>query len=342
MNLFYRIFITLIILSLSGIFFNAMAGKASANKDAQDIIVVLVTDGLETDGDMTVLDSLLALGFIVDEIPAAEVTAEDAFGVDFVYVSSTVTSSDIADKMKEVEVPVIMIEPYALDDMGMSLDDDQHRHFQPIHRPVIIEEPEHFLAAGLSDTIHWVTDDSIQSGQGYPGDEGVLIASFAADTADENMIYGVIFAYEAGDEMADSTLAPERRYFTGWNDLGAAYGTADGWKLWHAAIDWVLYNDLIDVDDQVSPQPEGYTLVQNYPNPFNQSTVITYSIPSRIEVKLTVYDIQGKEVARLVDGMKDAGTHTLSFNAPNLASGIYFYKLQTGSKVSIKKMTLLK
>jgi hypothetical protein len=85
-----------------------------------------------------------------------------------------------------------------------------------------------------------------------------------------------------------------------------------------------------------------YSLEQNYPNPFNPSTQITYSIPKSERVKLTVYNVLGNQVAVLVDQTQSQGTYTKSFNAQNLASGIYFYKLETGSKVMAKKMMLIK
>jgi hypothetical protein len=85
-----------------------------------------------------------------------------------------------------------------------------------------------------------------------------------------------------------------------------------------------------------------YSLDQNYPNPFNPSTTITYSIPKSDRVKLTVYNVLGNQVAVLVDQTQSQGTYTKTFNAQNLASGIYFYKLETGSTVMAKKMMLIK
>jgi len=85
-----------------------------------------------------------------------------------------------------------------------------------------------------------------------------------------------------------------------------------------------------------------YSLDQNYPNPFNPSTQITYTIPKNERVKLSVYNILGKQVAELVNGTKNAGTYTVNFSAANLSSGVYFYKLETGNTVLSKKMMLLK
>ncbi len=88
--------------------------------------------------------------------------------------------------------------------------------------------------------------------------------------------------------------------------------------------------------------PAEYSLQQNYPNPFNPSTRINFSIPQKAYVKMTVYDVQGKEVAVLADSEYFQGTFELTFNAASLASGVYFYKLQAGGYSEIKKMVLLK
>ena len=89
-------------------------------------------------------------------------------------------------------------------------------------------------------------------------------------------------------------------------------------------------------------QPEAYLLSEAYPNPFNPSTSITYGIPKGADVKLVVYDIWGREVARLVNGYQDAGYHSIIFDASHLPSGEYFYRLQAGPFVASDQITLLK
>jgi hypothetical protein len=88
--------------------------------------------------------------------------------------------------------------------------------------------------------------------------------------------------------------------------------------------------------------PEGYELYQNYPNPFNPVSNIQYDLPLDNFVTLKIYDLLGKEVMTLVDEFKNAGRYIISFNASNLASGIYYYKIKTGSFEEIRKMILLK
>lgn len=83
-------------------------------------------------------------------------------------------------------------------------------------------------------------------------------------------------------------------------------------------------------------------LSQNYPNPFNPSTVINYQIASPGKVSLKVYDLLGREVATLVNEEKAAGNYKATFNAMNLPSGVYFYRLQTATYSNTKKLLLLK
>jgi len=85
-----------------------------------------------------------------------------------------------------------------------------------------------------------------------------------------------------------------------------------------------------------------YELSQNYPNPFNPTTTIEFSIPQSGVVNLVVYNILGEQVKTLINEERSAGKQSVQFNANNLASGIYFYKLQAGSFIETKKMILLK
>ena len=87
--------------------------------------------------------------------------------------------------------------------------------------------------------------------------------------------------------------------------------------------------------------PDEYVLYQSYPNPFNPTTTIKYAIPSSDKVSIIVYDILGREVATLVNEYKNAGTHTVEFNATGFASGIYFYQINSGNFFDTKKMFCL-
>jgi hypothetical protein len=83
-------------------------------------------------------------------------------------------------------------------------------------------------------------------------------------------------------------------------------------------------------------------LLDNYPNPFNPSTIISYSIKTEGRVSLKIYNTLGEEVRTLVDEIKQAGNYEAEFNASELPSGIYIYRMQSGDYLSIKKMLLIK
>jgi len=99
---------------------------------------------------------------------------------------------------------------------------------------------------------------------------------------------------------------------------------------------------LIGVNNLASGIPYLYELYQNYPNPFNPATNINFDLPQKSYVKLSIYDLTGKEVITLINEPKDPGKYSVSFNAENLSSGIYFYRLQTDKYSSVKKMVLIR
>ncbi len=96
------------------------------------------------------------------------------------------------------------------------------------------------------------------------------------------------------------------------------------------------------MDNSGSVKPVKYSLSNNYPNPFNPETRIDFALPEAGLTRLVIYDLLGKEVARLIDGELSAGYHNVKWNASESASGIYFYRLTSGDFVKIKKMVLLK
>ena len=117
----------------------------------------------------------------------------------------------------------------------------------------------------------------------------------------------------------------------------------------HAATDFVSYRVfagkiLSDVPDTVDDEelPNVFVLDQNIPNPFNPVTNITYHIPERGYVELTVFNVQGQEIMKLVDNIVEPGAHNVSFNGEGLSSGIYIYLLEAGGITQTCKMLLIK
>ena len=100
--------------------------------------------------------------------------------------------------------------------------------------------------------------------------------------------------------------------------------------------------DKISIDPPSNDMPTIYSLSQNYPNPFNPTTTISYSIQRNGLVSLKVYDILGTEVASLVNEIQEAGSYSVTFNALEMPSGIYFYTLTSGNFMDTKKLILLK
>jgi endo-1,4-beta-xylanase len=131
-----------------------------------------------------------------------------------------------------------------------------------------------------------------------------------------------------------------------WRDEQGAYIiNQDGSE--RPALQWLrtyldtLSIEPVSVEDIVEVANE-YRLYNNYPNPFNPTTTIEFSLSENCDIHLVVYDVLGRIVADLARGHYNAGNYKLNFNASNLASGIYFYKLETRNYRSVKKMMLLK
>jgi len=88
--------------------------------------------------------------------------------------------------------------------------------------------------------------------------------------------------------------------------------------------------------------PEEYILSQNYPNPFNPVTKIDFDLPKSGFISLKVFDVLGREVKTLVNEEKSAGSYSVDFNASDLSSGVYFYKMETEGYSDLKKMVVIK
>jgi len=94
--------------------------------------------------------------------------------------------------------------------------------------------------------------------------------------------------------------------------------------------------------DIKSINPTEYYLSQNYPNPFNPVTKISFDIPNDAKVKLIVYDLLGREIKSIVNNVLTTGRYTFEFDGSNLASGVYFYRIEAGDFKQVKKMMLVK
>lgn len=104
----------------------------------------------------------------------------------------------------------------------------------------------------------------------------------------------------------------------------------------------IKYSHTVGIGNNGTEIPESYLLKQNYPNPFNPSTIITFGLPKESSVKLSVYGVDGKEVAGLFNGTLSAGIYKFTMDGSNLTSGVYFYRLEAADFKDTKKMVLVK
>lgn len=156
---------------------------------------------------------------------------------------------------------------------------------------------------------------------------------------------------------------PDGTLFRNWqHNSDAAHYSASWWwwsynlpgdaagGIWTFEIDFEgqTYQHAFQVDnpnavgDPSTMVPAAFRLEQNYPNPFNPTTTLTFAIPVAGEVSLRIFDVQGKEVATLIDGLRPAGQQSIDFDGGNLPSGQYMVRLYSGSQTAVRKMLLMK
>jgi hypothetical protein len=184
----------------------------------------------------------------------------------------------------------------------------------------------------------------------------VELQSFTAGVSGNN----VTLNWATSSETNNSGFLIERYSEGSWSEAGFIAGKGNstsrndysfvdrnvGSGAYNYRLKQIDYNgnfEYFDLEGTVTVGlPETFTLSQNYPNPFNPSTTIVFGVPTDGPVLLKVYDVNGREVRSLVNEPKNAGFYTVKFNAADLPSGMYFYKLESGNFVTTKKMILMK
>ena len=190
---------------------------------------------------------------------------------------------------------------------------------------------------------------STDSGNGW-----VTVNEGLRDTCVQSLAFssdGVLYA--GGDMGYGARVHRTTDGGDSWSDVSQGL---EGYGVWNLAIDptgYVYAATSRGVFRSFSPRVvavstsapivlDCYHLRQNYPNPFNPSTTIKFELPKTSLVRLTVYDILGRQMSVLVNETREAGVHQVKFDGSNLASGIYFYRFQAGEFVSTKRLLLLK
>jgi L-ascorbate metabolism protein UlaG (beta-lactamase superfamily) len=186
----------------------------------------------------------------------------------------------------------------------------------------------------------------------HAGDTGNIIEM--ADLTNQNLDYALLpmeGTYTVTPEVATQiaatihakhdipihTMAPPDTY----SDAFVARFTSPNKLVVHPGETIALVHTPTDVIE-IKSVPRDFGLNQNYPNPFNPSTRIDFTLPTSVFVSLKIYDMRGKEISSLISEQLQAGKHSRRWNATNVPSGIYFYKLQAGIYTETKKLVLLK
>ena len=163
----------------------------------------------------------------------------------------------------------------------------------------------------------------------------LLMSSFKGDTIYVKEGYRMPIDFSINDNDDGKTRKAVMCYSK--DNLDLSYAHVENWT-----YTWLGTKDGAITSVKEESKPTEFSLSQNYPNPFNPTTQIKYTISQAGSVSLRIYDVLGRLVTELVNKNQDAGNYTVRFDASRFASGVYFYRLESGSFISIKKMMLVK
>jgi len=184
------------------------------------------------------------------------------------------------------------------------------------------------------------TDDGVHWTEVNNGLTQRSIGAFAV--SGENIFVGtargVFLSTNRGDTWTSVSPEPEVPWIRSLAFCGHfLFAGLQGGAVWRRPL-----SEMVVSVDPAESLPETPRLHQNYPNPFNPLTTIKYVLPKSSQVTLSVFDMLGREVSVLVNERRDAGYHSINFDGSNLASGVYFYRLQTGDFTQTKRLLLLR
>ncbi len=210
----------------------------------------------------------------------------------------------------------------------------------------------------------WAMYAGVQLGTRAPSNDGVdyqkeaiQINMNASSGSEGGTVEVWLDAIETGDKIAEVNITntgsvSEYKIFraelteavSGEHDVYLRFiGEQDGTELFRLKSFFFSTEILVSNEEELSmDNPDDFKLNQNYPNPFNPSTNISYSLPEQSDIRLTVFDALGRSVEVLEEGLKSAGNYSVTWDASNRASGVYFYKLEANGQVFTQKMLLIK
>jgi hypothetical protein len=321
-------------------FFLLLSISSNAQFDGKLALFIVADDAALNTAEDSIITRLTNMGFTVDPIGQAAISDGAADGYSLVLISATVSSGTVAGNMPELttlEIPIINWEPFIYDMLGFQELDGSEFPVYPdsSDNQIEIVNNTHPLAAGLPLGIVQISDTLINVSYGSPQGDVIKIA---VDNTDTTRV--LLFGYEKGAEMFSGN-APERRVGTYLLNDVARSMNKNGWMLFDASVMWAMGVEPSAVENS-SDVPKQFALLNNYPNPFNPATTIAYSIPLQTNVRLSIFNTLGEKIKTLVDEVKPAGNYTINFYASGIPSGVYFYRLEAGPNVAVKKLILLK
>jgi Secretion system C-terminal sorting domain len=195
-----------------------------------------------------------------------------------------------------------------------------------------------------------VMEDGVTEVQSYYRDNSGVIQNDGSNPFTDVLdLYPTTFASYPHSPYISSSFSGNQNgaTFTGDYTVDSTHNmTAAGGETYHfdahVTVSITPYMAATAVKSVVGNVPKTFQLYANYPNPFNPSTTISYDLPTTSKVTLVVFDLLGRQIATLVNGRQNPGKYGVTFNGENLPSGVYFYRIQAGSFVQIRKLMLVK
>jgi len=210
-----------------------------------------------------------------------------------------------------------------IDDFGWSFTGDSEQCGLILATPVLTGPDDEAIDLPLTLTLEW---EAVSDAESYTV-QWSLSEEFEIDTEEKKI--------DSDSKTEISGLDEQTGYY--WRVKAVAADTESEWS-----ETWQFTTMMLTSTDPEDTAPKAFELAQNYPNPFNPATQIRFAMPEHGHATLHIYNTLGRRVATLVNEPRNAGWHEVSFDASNLSSGIYFYRLQAGSHTQTRQMMLIK